>query len=204
MVLISFFILWNSITGCAKKSEQLFAGEADTLEPRAYYPVFPGSSWVYVNQNNDTVKHFTLPAYKAHQIGDNAGQVVFVPFLNRGEATPSPIYQYDEIVSYRPYTPPDEEFHQVPFMSEIIGDKISRGSRDFRMTDVRTTVTVTAKTFINGDSVLILTGTYHTKAGVFNERYTKNVGLTFYSSINPTTGDTIEKLRLIRANINRR
>src|SRR5205809_1148367 len=66
----------------------------DTIFPKQYLPVYPGSYWKYLDENNDTVIYKTDPAYKLHSFKSSAlngksSNSVYVPFWND-----KPIYEY--------------------------------------------------------------------------------------------------------------
>jgi hypothetical protein len=62
-----------------------------TIYPLSYLPVYPGSSWKYINENNDTVVYSTETDYKLHSYKSNGSQTdpAYVPIWNG-----KPVYGY--------------------------------------------------------------------------------------------------------------
>jgi hypothetical protein len=195
--LITFlFILF--ISGCKKDDNQPV-----TILPGSYFPVYPGSYWVYLENNSRTYTDSTSDHYMEHQyyMGEaqkedgstykRYSETVLVPFLNG-----NPIYKYQKLVHYIP--PYGDTYGLDTFLSEKIGDKFSEWA-DTRYGDFTEHNEVVAKTTNeNNDSVLIVNGhwVYGPNVGSTNVKtYVKNVGLTSKYLIN-LDGDTTYKLEL--------
>jgi hypothetical protein len=53
-------------SSCNRDSDALFPGPLDTIKPKPYLPIYPGSWWKYVDANGDTV----LQTTGAHYVRD--------------------------------------------------------------------------------------------------------------------------------------
>ncbi len=203
--------------GC-RKDHQLSALHKgyDTIWPKSYFPVYPGSSWKYMYNDSNIIEYTTSPAFMKHSymisdiIDYSSGSpkhvitysdTVLVPFY-RG----SPVYGYDKIdCNQPPYFP--LQCYKWPFLSENAGDVFTSGWADTRFGDFRTYYTVIGKTQnSNGDSVLTIKGhhVYGPSARTIETlQYIKNVGLAFRYDLDSLTNDTLFKLRLKEYHINK-
>ena len=189
---------------CKKNREEaVFSKPLDTLKPLRYYPVFPGSFWLYLNEKNDTVKYFTLDNYIKHCFDPGHSDTVFVPYLTHPIYGAKAVYQYDEISEFRPLTYGVPPYKRTPVLSEIENYKFKRGGFDNRYGDHRPFIIVLGKYRIDQDSVLILRGNDYYYNTVFIEHYTKDIGLTLSYTLDSITKDTVSKLRLISYQIKR-
>lgn len=196
----------------------------DTLKPLSYFPVFPGSYWKYLVNNQDTLRIQTNPTYikDSYPIQIYSAQniyhvsdTVYVPVITNANpnylydyvfaSTSKAIYQYSSIVQMGIASSASTGLIKAAFLSESIGAVITRGGYDFRYPDFRETIVVTQKTAINGDSVLILKGQYN-KTNLPNlfsyEKYIKNVGLSLRYVTDSISHDTVYKCKLLSYYIN--
>jgi hypothetical protein len=171
----------------------------EMVEPRPYFPVFPGSYWVYLNHKGDTVRHFTEPGYKKHCYLQP--DTFLVPFLNDGASRP--IYGYNEISEFRPLNYGISPYRQTPILSETVGFAFLRGGFDSRYGDRRAKLMVVEKKLVGNDSVLILNGIVATNNLKIVQHYTRDVGLTYWCDVDSITQDTINYLKILEYKINR-
>ncbi len=197
------FTCFIMLFACTKKQggiERPPYHRPDTIKPKDYFPVYPGSFWKYLNKDGDTVRHFTESTYKKHTCNEVDTSVV--PFLI-DEFGSRPIYGYNEDSEFRPAMNGMRDIRLTPILSENIGFTFPRGGFDSRYGDKRAILTVKEKKLINMDSVIILEG----KSDYLNinivQHYTKNIGLTFSCDVNYVTKDTVKLLRLISFHINK-
>lgn len=194
LVLIAF-----TFSSCTwDKMEEHVYTEPLTIVPSSYYPVFPGSWWIY-EVNDTTIEEATVSAtYLPHSYTNSpqnlAGvqshsDTAFVPFLNG-----NPIYGYSKIdwVS----APFGNYYVQWPILSEQVGFEFERDWTDKRFGDFSEKVKVTNKFFNGTDSIITLEG--HWVFGPNASRksyqtYIKNVGLSFEIIVDTITSDTIYK-----------
>lgn len=144
---IIFLIIFVS---CQKEKQK----DYETIVPLSYLPVYPGSSWTYLNENGDTVKQFTLPeyqlhSYKSYKLFGNNTDKVYVPFWNG-----VPVYGYSSpLVTTSPaWTDYYVGLKQVGYLSETPGQSwvlfSSQYEKFFRtVVNIDTTVTVNTITY---------------------------------------------------------
>ena len=182
-----------------------------TLKPLSYYPIFPGSSWKYIQNDTDTVVHTSSNSYVEHTYlkgyeYDKHGKrsevysdPVYIPLLNN-----SPIYQYNKIECI---PPPFGDYNRSwPILSEVVGHQFARQFMDQRYCQCVETVTVHQKTInANSDSIIVLKGRW-TQGPNINKNsyqvYTKNIGLSSHFIIDTIAMDTTYKLELFTYHIN--
>lgn len=194
-IIISMILL---IAGCKKDENQI-----STILPGNYFPVYPGSYWVYLENNSKIIKNSTSDTYVENHyymgeaqkedgsIYTRYSETVLVPLLNG-----NPIYKYSKLVHV---LPPFGDYYELsPFLSEKIGDQFSDWT-DTRYGDFSEYKVVVDKTINeNQDSVLIVNGhwVYGPNVGSISVKtYVKNIGLTSSYMINQD-GDTTYRLVL--------
>ena len=176
--MILIFILYS-----CKKEEQV---NYQTIYPLPYLPVYPGSYWIYLDENGDTVisatdKTYILHSYKSSAISGGFTDPVYVPYWDG-----TPVYGY----SYPTYTVSaafSDEYakgeHQVGFLSEELnqywGVYYSQYGGGFRVVvAIDTSITVESVLY---DHVIVVNdyGSYYTRPISFGESnyYAKNIGL---------------------------
>ncbi|MBL7931487.1 MAG: hypothetical protein JNL60_06280 [Bacteroidia bacterium] len=176
--------------------------QPETLKPLSYYPMFPGSYWIYLNQKGDSVKFVTDNTYKKHCYNRSVEDTVLVPFLKGpGDSEGHPIYQYDVISEFPPRLDNKPVLKRTTYISEVVGKQFKRGGFDSRYGDHRDVFTVKEKIKLNNDSVLVITGGNFVYS--HTERYAKNVGLIWSCKVDSSSKDTIERLSLVKFYINR-
>lgn len=171
-----------------KKEDFLY----DTIMPQSYYPVYPGSWWIYQINDTGTVISSVSVAYEPHsyKYGIESSQVttpVNVPFLDG-----RPIYGYDKIEWHAP--PYGDCYSKWPILSETVGFTFDREWTDNRYGDFAEKVEVKNKIFNGTDSVLILEGhwVYGSKtARKSYQEFVKGIGLTKHIVVDTLTTDTI-------------
>ena len=200
LVLIVVFICFV-LSFCKKESEKdINQQEYDTIKPLSYFPVYPGSYWIYKEWhkgNVDTlnIKDTTLSTYILHQyqlMPDSLSNPVYVPFLNG-----IPIYGYDTITC---------DLNGMicslfPVLSEKIGFTFGHYRGDPRYDPFfEETVVIDKKLDQYGDSILILKANFINKwepasSSKFVDwtTYKKNIGLYFYCRVDTTINDTVSK-----------
>lgn len=93
-----------------------------TIEPGAYYPVYPGSYWKYVNlYNNDTFQIDVYPEYKKHHYKSDFNcfmtEYVLVPFIGS-----TPYYGYSiPKITYWDAGDSTDCRTLIPFLKEEVG-----------------------------------------------------------------------------------
>ncbi len=180
----------------------------DTIKPLPYYPVYPGSWWKYIVNNNEEITKYVQNEYQLHFFKLNSidpwgpiqySDTVYVPFFDS-----KPIYGYDKI-EYR--FPPFGDYYMTwPILSEVIGFEFERSFVDPRYGDFSEKVKVTNKIFNGSDSILILEGhwVYGPNVNIRSyQEYTKNIGLTKEILIDTLSLDTVYKKVLVDYLINR-
>ncbi len=192
------FLFILLICGCKKEDNQPV-----TILPGSYFPVYPGSHWIYLDNNSrkftdSTSDHYIEHQYYMGEVQNEDGSTykrysdpVLVPFLNG-----NPIYKYQKLVHYMP--PFGDSYGLDTFLSEKIGDEFSDWA-DTRYGDfTEHKVTVSKTTNENNDSILIVNGhwVYGPNIGTTSVyTYVKNIGLTSYYVTNQS-GDTSYRLVL--------
>lgn len=199
------FIIFISL-GCKKKDDApvpALAPEFETIEPRSYYPIYPGSFWKY--KVNDTSEEIISsdPEYKKHCYEIDYyiySDTVYVPFLNG-----VPIYGYDHLLAH----PPVGGYLRVPFLSETVGDFFHGSYQDARWTQsISDLIWVTEKTKRGTDSIITTKRQYVSGIGsspvetFYYTEYTKGIGISKYCVIDGATLDTTYKKVLINCFIN--
>lgn len=215
--LLIFIITIVFMISC-RKDHQLSALHKvyDTIWPRSYYPVYPGSTWKYLVNDSEIVEYASAPTFMKHNyiISDitnyNNGitthtitysDTVLVPYYKG-----SPVYGYDQIVCNKPpYFP--LRCYKSPILSETTGDHFTGAWTDTRYGDFNTYYSVMGKTQkSNGDSVLTIRGrhVYGPSARTLETlQYIKNIGLAFRCDVDSLTKDTLYKFRLVEYHINK-
>lgn len=185
----------------------------DTIKPKDYFPVYPGSWWKYKINDTSSIIDSTCNVYKqnSYVISRDWDDVptysdtLYVPFLNG-----CPIYGYYKVEYIAP--PFGDYYKKWPILSETIGYEFDRGWTDYRHGDQNEHVKVVQKILRNNDSIIILKGhwvpnDFNMEGGNLNnisiQEYKKYVGLTNYYLIDTTINDTIYKKVLIDYFINK-
>jgi hypothetical protein len=203
---------------CESKKEDKITLYYDTIFPKAYLPVYPGSWWKYcINDNTYAIDSVSLK-YKLHSYQflpeekmDENGNFIqdftdsaYVPFLNS-----EPIYGYDKIEWVRP--PFGNYYCKWPILSETIGSEFDREWVDGRWGDCAEHLKVEEKIVRNNDSIIVLKGRWglcdlggkeEDTMRISIQEYTKNIGLTKYFIIDTIKQDTLYKKILIDFYIN--
>jgi len=190
--LLSLAIVFSS---CKKKKI-----EEATIEPGAYFPVYPGSWWKYLVNGSDTISEGVSNGYFKSSFKGINGQSdeAYVPYFNH-----KPVYKYHK-VDY--IAPPFGDYHALwPILSETVGYQFERAWTDKRYGDFSEYVEVTDKYASGSDSVLVLEGHWvwgpHATHKSY-QYYYKNVGLKSSVIIDTVTMDTIYRKTLIDYHIN--
>jgi hypothetical protein len=169
-----------------------------TLVPLSYYPVYPGSWWLYEVNDTTTEQVEVSSAYLPNRYvntpanasgGQSYSDTVYVPFLNG-----KPIYGYHKIAWVAP--PFGDYYVQWPILSEHVGFEFERDWTDKRFGDFSEKVKVTSKYFNGTDSIITLEGHWVYGPNVSRKSYqtfTKNIGLTYEVIVDTITTDTIYK-----------
>ena len=179
----------------------------DTIKPKSYYPVYPGSWWKYVTDDSTIIVNLTSDSYELHSYRNvpyyadsiTYSDSVYVPFFNS-----EPIYGYDKIEYIA--DPFGNYFRRWPILRETVGFQFHRSWMDVRYNDLRETVVVTNKFYNGEDSVLTLKGYWkydpNKKNIIRYQDYIKGVGLVKATLIDTLSNDTIYAKHLIDYFIN--
>lgn len=178
----------------------------ETVEPGPYFPVYPGSFWVYEINGRPGHRENTSLTYMPHRYRTGRdpetydyaySDTAFVPIYNG-----MPIYGYNRIEP-----PPSSHQHAdmlFPFFSETIGDRLYEGRSDPRYPYGGEIKRVVSKDVEAGDSVITLRGhwvsTHPTR--VSTRKYVKNVGLSLWIIVDTVANDTIFRKELVNYYIN--
>jgi len=183
-----------------KKPEPYITEVNQIFKPLPYWPVYPGSHWIYVDYSSNNVTYTTKPNYE--QVNFRyTDSIVLDPIL-------LPNYDgnyfmgYSKLVTYGNY--PDNLYDRFePFFSEEIGKKfINAQSGYYQKYYYNSTETYTVKDFLDTihhtylgiiDSVIIMdkvidfTTQGHKFPEHYNLYYAKNIGLVRSVFINDST-----------------
>lgn len=196
---------------CKKDNEivpQIKDQQFDTIKPYPYLPVYPGSWWIYVINDTDTVytsvsAKYVLHSFRATQnvpwITQIYSDSVYVPFLDS-----KPIYGYEKIEWI--YPPFGDYYKKWPILSEQIGFCFKRDFTDMRYGDYAEYVEVKNKVFNGSDSIILLEGHWVYGPNITHKSYQefmKWVGLTKEFVIDTISNDTIYKKQLVNFFINK-
>jgi len=198
--LISVFVIFLILVLSCEKEHK-----PETIYPKDFYPVYPGSWWQYLENDTLTVfdrvsDNYMEHSYKVGRDGDTAmSETVKVPFLNG-----NPIYGYEFIEHID--SPFGNFYIPWPILSEEIGFEFERGFFDKRMGDGSEYVLVKGKFIEDNEEILILTSHWGSECferfNISFQKYVKGVGLTFWCIVDTTTMDTIYKKELVDYHIN--
>jgi hypothetical protein len=206
-------ILWcllfsGSIVSCTWEKEQgEIYSEPMTIVPFNYYPVYPGSWWLYEVNDTTTEQVEVSSTYLPHRYvnapGNGSGMdsysdTTYVPFLNG-----KPIYGYNKIAWVAP--PFGNYYVQWPILSEEVGFEFERDWTDKRFGDFSEKVKVTSKYFNGTDSIITLEGHWVYGPNVSKKSYQtfgKNIGLTTEYIVDTLTMDTVYKKTLLNYFVN--
>lgn len=181
----------------------------DTIQPRSYYPVYPGSWWQYV-VNDSTTTHYSVsstylphsymdtPNYMSTGSSSDYSDTAYVPFLNS-----NPIYGYEKIVHID--DPFGNYYTRWPILKETVGFEFDRDWTDTRYGDFNEKVKVIDKYFNGQDSILVLKGHWIYGPNISHisyQKYAKNIGLTTEHIIDTVANDTLYKKYLVNYFIN--
>jgi hypothetical protein len=175
-------------------------GGRDTIEPKPYLPVYPGSEWIYLDENSNTVKHTTAAEYQLHQyIDSKTGKKTkkrFVPYWND-----QPVYEYSIPRDLTHSGIEGSDLFPILFeeigRSEVVSTDHHGPNSSITALRKETSVQVDANTFYD----VIVIGNYYTARFTY---YARNVGLILREHIDRTVTphDTIATLRLQSWHIN--
>src|SRR3954469_8033225 len=181
----------------------------DTINPRSYYPIYPGSYWKYVVNDTDTVTSNASLTYlknsyiefKRYETGSTKAitgpsDTVYVPFLDG-----QPVYGYGKVEHENEYYINGDFFTIWPILSEKVGDEFNRGSTNSKYGDFNEHVEVLKKTINSaGDSIIVLKGHWvwgPNTNNISTQIFIKNIGLASFVIVDTVKPDTLYKKRLI-------
>jgi len=209
-----FLVLIILGVSCSKEVKD----EPRVIEPGSYFPVYPGSWWIYNINDSIIVKDSTYPNYILTEIPSQAidKEQVYVPFLNTSLDEPIEIngsnaingfvFKYDRVVFYPKKGPGNTLW---PILSERIGQRFDVIPYDVTHNPTIEKSTVQAKVFNGQDSVLII-NSYFTNIGTHevlpfkrHREFTKNIGLSMNVLYDTLKGDTVYKKILLDYYVNR-
>ena len=204
----TLFLCSCSLFSCTWEMEQVEnTQEPITYVPFDYYPVYPGSWWLYEVNGSTTEQVEVSATYLPHSYVNSPtnlsgaqtfSDTAYVPFLNG-----QPIYGYNKINWVSP--PFGGYYAQWPILSETIGFEFERDWTDKRYGDFSEKVKVTGKFFNGTDSILTLEGHWVYGPNISKksfQTYGKNIGLMHEFIIDTLGGDTVYKKVLIDYLIN--
>jgi hypothetical protein len=172
-----------------------------------YYPVYPGSWWLYEVNDTTTEQFQVSETYQPNSYENTASEswesptfsdTVFVPFLNG-----KPIYGYNKIEWVRP--PFGDYYVQWPILSEQVGFEFEREWTDKRYGDFSEKLKVTSKYFNGTDSIITVEGHWVYGPNVSKKSYQtfgKNIGLMTEYIVDTLTVDTVYKKVLLNYFVN--
>jgi hypothetical protein len=198
----------GSIISCTWEKEQCeIYSEPLTVVPMNYYPVYPGSWWLYEVNDTTTEQFQVSETYQPHSYENTASEswesptfsdTVFVPFLNG-----KPIYGYNKIEWVRP--PFGDYYVQWPILSEQVGFEFEREWTDKRYGDFSEKLKVTSKYFNGTDSIITVEGHWVYGPNVSRKSYQtfgKNIGLMTEHIVDTLSVDTVYKKVLLNYFVN--
>jgi hypothetical protein len=185
---IVFLIVLVILIGSCKKETPIESAVL-TIEPGAYYPVYPGSYWKYFNSysngfyDNQVDSVYRLNAYKSQRHDCFITDSVYVPYMNG-----IPIYGYSLLQhTYSVYSnnnSPSDCKSLVPFLKEDLGgiygaSTSQRGAGyQYDVTSLIDTMTIRGTLY---QDIIEVTYTEHNDnnitIGKSKTYYAKNVGL---------------------------
>ena len=172
-----------------------------------YYPVYPGSWWLYEVNDTTTEQFQVSETYQPNSYENTASEswesptfsdTVFVPFLNG-----KPIYGYNKIEWVRP--PFGDYYVQWPILSEQVGFEFEREWTDKRYGDFSEKLKVTSKYFNGTDSIITVEGHWVYGPNVSRKSYQtfgKNIGLMTEHIVDTLSVDTVYKKVLLNYFVN--
>jgi hypothetical protein len=203
--------------GCKKDDLQsAFDAQKDTVKPGAYLPVYPGSYWKYVNENNDTVVKRASAAWQQHSFAYSKDGITYqsgaayVPYWMG-----KPVYRYSTLLETRDCDGPTGVFEPVPLLTETAGEKwfyqhrfpcgdqhISQPVYKREVVAKDTSVQVNSVTYSNVIQVMDywLFGANVQPSNVRYYYYARDIGLVRMDSI--TSSGPVTKLGLVNYFIN--
>lgn len=199
-----YFLLLIFSFSCKKESP--IEPQVITIEPGAYYPVYPGSFWKYYSYSSniffysrtDSIYH--LHSYKSQKVNCFQTDSVYVPYLNG-----NPIYGYNQPkhINSLYSSSPSECLSLVPFLKEEVGTIYSLttdnhgGGYKYEVIDLIDTMTI--RGVLYSDIILVQYRQYHWNGSTLHlthTHYAKNVGMirsaVLSTTYNPVMLDTIE------------
>ena len=207
-VLMLVILISCSLFSCTWESMQSdVTNEATTYVPLSYYPVYPGSWWLYEVNDTTTEQVEVSATYLPHRYINAPANLsgvqtysdtAYVPFLNG-----QPIYGYNKINWVSP--PFGNYYVQWPILSEQVGFEFERDWTDKRFGDFSEKVKVISKFFNGTDSIITLEGHWVYGPNVSRKSYQsfgKNIGLISSYVVDTLTVDTVYKKVLLDYHIN--
>jgi hypothetical protein len=199
-------IILLSLATC-KSDEDIYP----IIEPGAYLPVYPNSSWTYLYNDSLIIVDSSSDQYMLHNYynscqADHYSDKVYVPFYYRDSASPcwfsGPVYGYNWIQSSYNYSCYAQVAFQYPILKTGIGKVYRKYPGDHYTEYYQYRMTVKDKIFNGKDSVLIIEEQFLVyESPVYNYtdilHFTKNIGLTSDVRIDTLTQDTLSKWILI-------
>ncbi|MGL4597630.1 MAG: hypothetical protein ACRCYO_08885 [Bacteroidia bacterium] len=177
------------------------AAPIDTVFPRSYYPIYPGSYWQYtVTTPNGTSVEFdsASASYGIDFYVDTPNFLVPVTYFSDSMYVPklngNAVYGYSKIDHVD--NPFGDFYIPWPILSETVGDTFERAWTDKRFGDYSEKLIVLSKTQIGPDSVITLKGHWVYGPNINNisiQEYVKNIGLTKHLVIDTVANDTVYK-----------
>ncbi len=174
-------ILLILLISCKKEKQESYK----TIYPLPYLPVFPGSSWTYINMDGDTVSQTTsseyqLNSYSSYALYGSKTDPVYVPFWN-GE----PVYGYSspKETTTGAFEGYERGLSQIGYLSETLGQGWGIGYSQYGgssriVSNIDTSITINSITFnhvitVNDWSYIMFVNPRLTKINY----YAKDVGL---------------------------
>lgn len=166
----------------------------NTIFPLDYFPVFPGSYWKYVDDNNDTIEYNTNSSYQKDAYTVGSAAYVSDTFL-------VPIYNGIPIWGYEAHTGPISNSGSYP-LTRILSDSLPVGSNwviynwsgtaiSRKIIAKDTTITISSNSYYP----TIVVEEYYSSGPpsyiwIAKRYYTKDIGLIredLYNSLDSTT-----------------
>ncbi len=159
IISLSFLLLFIS---CEKDSSGDNSSNYQTMEPLSYFPVYPGSHWEYMVNNNQlsiqySVEEYQLDAY-SHDINAFQSDSVYVPF-----------YRGIPIWGYEAHTGPISHAGSYP-LTRIVSETLSIGAHWIISSLSGTEV---SRKIVDIDATLTISGTDYYPTIVVEEYYSQ-------------------------------
>jgi hypothetical protein len=201
--LILLLFVFMGVLSCKKKESTL---PIRTILPLPYFPVYPGSYWVYVGTHNDSIYSTTNPTYILHSYPYQGTMTdpVYVPFLDG-----NPIYGYATPFPNM-YGDPNTWIHQI-LLSDVLGFSFPQVNVDpqFPHTYSNLVTAVGQTDTVNGiiySNVVVntrsVTGYSPSPWSVLKKHFARDIGLIKVEGLD-TSYHWITTQTLVRYHINR-